>query len=146
MTSSIPWCLALGPVLFNVFVRDVNSEVGCTLSKIVDDTRLGIAVKKLEWRDAIHGDLDKQAHCMLGCTKSSVADRSRAVILSPYTLFLWKSWSSVSNSGVFNTRKTWTYLSRSRGGPWRWSTSAMKTGWSAWEDLLATFRYLNRNW
>lgn len=51
MTSGIPLGLALGSALFNVFVRDVNSEIGCSFSKFVDDTKLN----ELESRD---GDLD----------------------------------------------------------------------------------------
>ncbi|KAK4821658.1 LOW QUALITY PROTEIN: hypothetical protein QYF61_026756 [Mycteria americana] len=94
-----------GPVLFNIFINDTDSEIECTLSKFADDTKLSGAVStqpggfesspvEKDLGVLVNDKLDvsrrhalaaQKANHILGCIKRSVTRRSREVILPLYS-------------------------------------------------------------
>ncbi|KAK4816251.1 hypothetical protein QYF61_013885 [Mycteria americana] len=122
VTSGVPQGSLLAPILFNIFINNIDSGIECSLSTLADDTMLSSAVHSLEGKDAIQRDLDRlEEWAHVNLTKSNKAKCKVLHLGLDNPQYLGNEWiESREGEGLGDLQYSWTACIKSYGSKPRW--------------------------
>ena len=97
VNSGVPQGSVLGPILFIIYINDINDGIACKISKFADDTKIGNTVTTEAQRQIIQTDLNTLVDC-LKSVKWNLTWINAMYFISEITTFLqvtqWKTFNS----------------------------------------------------
>ena len=109
VTSGVLQGSVLDPVLFNIFINDMDKEVQGTLIKFADDTKLGGIANTLEDRNKLQSDLDRLENRAENNRMKLNRDKCQVLHLGEKNKCTVTEWG-ITGSAILQTRRIFELL------------------------------------
>ena len=86
LTSGVPQGSVLGPLLFIIYINDLDSGISSDISEFADDSRIGRIIRSESDVKNLQGDLDRLNEWMVRWQMGGMGGRGRMYALMGYII------------------------------------------------------------